>query len=252
MPLTTPDQSPWPPLDAQAAIMSGILGTSQPSLAATCSTGNCTWPTTPTTGVCSSCNDVRDQMKFVSGTSSITRIAYTIPLGGDSTNNLSVTLEPHGLFVLKSTSPGNSSWSFPPGRQSFATVWALGVPASSYTKLISLRTLPNQSSTEPLMVAYSCSIYFCLQAYNATSTNGVFEPRLVGSWDQMNQSSPEVFEPAEWAPGQPQPAWTFADIPASLNVANASAHTVDFESRFVLTGTFSDLLNGSVGLDGYS
>lgn len=100
------------------------------------------------------------------------------------------------------------------------------------------------------MVAYSCSLYFCLQAYNATSADGIFEEKLVGLWDRMNESGPNPFNLTDWKPGQPQPTWTFADIPDSMNMANASAYVVDFESRQVLARSITGGIRGRVGLQG--
>lgn len=102
------------------------------------------------------------------------------------------------------------------------------------------------------MVAYSCSLYFCLQAYNATSQNGIFEEKLVGSWDLMNESGPNPFYITSWEPGQPQPTWTFVDVPDSMNLANTSAYVVDYESRYVLSGAIHVGIGGRVGLDGFN
>lgn len=102
------------------------------------------------------------------------------------------------------------------------------------------------------MVAYSCSLYFCLQAYNATSADGIFKEKLVGSWDRMNESGLNPFHITDWAPGRPQPTWTFVDVPDLMHLANASAYVVDFESRHALTEAINSGIVGTVGLDGFT
>lgn len=163
-----------------------------------------------------------------------------------------MTLEPHNLFGLASIEPGGPfgpTTNFPPGRQILTTVWALGVPPSRYSDVLKIRKA-NRSNTDPLMVAYSCSLYFCLQAYNATSADGIFEEKLVGSWDRMNQNGPNPFHMVNWEPGKPQPTWTFVDVPDTMNLANASAFVVDFESRHVLAEAITTGIGGTVGLNG--
>jgi hypothetical protein len=34
------------------------------------------------------------------------------------------------------------------------------------------------------MVAYSCSVYFCVQAYNISTTTGETSQTIVGTWAQ--------------------------------------------------------------------
>ena len=181
--------TPNPPQDALAAIIDGTLGTSQSTIKATCLSGNCTWPTTPTSGICSACNNVKDQ-----ATSQLkdalngddpdhlfqyanfelpTTIIDIDPNDGNGTHTFSTVstlsvqtpmFEP--LFSVQTIIPNGTMGVFVDGRQELATIWALGVPASLFGNATSLNeSAPNiTANADPLIVAYSCSLYFCLQA----------------------------------------------------------------------------------------
>lgn len=177
--------------------------------------------------------------------------AYTLHLGEYHPGTITLAVGMRKLFSLTFLKPGNLSATAVnshPGRQILTTVWALGVSASTFSNFTFLQKL-NHSNTDPLMVAYSCSLYFCLQAYNATSAGGIFEEKVVGLWDQMNESGPNPFNITDWSPGQPQPTWTFVDVPDSMNLANASAYVVDFTSRQVLADSIIRGMDGEVWVD---
>ena len=65
----------------------------------------------------------------------------------------------------------------------------------------------------------------------------------------MNTTVPQNFNVAGWELGNPQPNWTFTEIPDQMNVANASSYILDYESRFVLGAALSSGLQGSVNAD---
>ena len=247
---TWSDHGPVPRLDAQAAVMSSIMGTSKRMPIATCSTANCTWPVTPSNGVCGSCEDVRDQATFTTDNSTTTGMAYTLSTGGTNPPNISVTFDSDSLFALVSMQPSGNTSGFVSGRQSVVSIKALGIPASSFGAASSLKSRPNRTWAESLVVAYSCSLYFCLQAYNASSTKGIFTPQLLETWDQMDVNVPANFTSSSWASGDPQPNWTFAQIPASMNVDQAlSGPVLDFESRTALGTPLLMGLRASVGIN---
>ena len=148
------------------------------------------------------------------------------------------------FFALASTVSNGTARNFTRGQQNITTVWTLGVPASAGKD--------PSSWTESSIVAYRCDLYFCLQGYNATSTNGRFNIQPVQSWGQMDVSVPPEeadIVTTSWSPDSPQPVWTFVDVPASMNVGNASAYTMDFISRLSLSHTFSSTVVGTVNED---
>ena len=253
------DHHVYLPLDASAAITSGIIGTKKPPVTVACVTGNCIWPVIPTLGVCSSCNDIKSQINITTpapknSSSSVAGPVYTIFLGDEYTsslsNNVSVNLgDPDDVFAIETVIPGGYlPTTFPSGRLTFARVFALGVPASSFQNLSTISY--SSSSLNSLVVAYSCDLYFCLQAYDANTTSGNYTEEMIESWDQMNASVPADFSSSNWAPGRPQPVWGFSAIPESMNVMNATEYRVDYQSRGVLGYSVASSVFGTVGYDG--
>ena len=244
-----------PPSDALVAIATGVLGTIGLPLTATCLTGNCTWPTTPTNALCSTCDNVRDQVVFTSNSSSESGLTYTLPLGGSDTNvtpgwpSISVSVEPDNIFVLLTSETNGSINEFRSGRQNIASIQALGIPSNSYEMLRTHYVSRNKTTIDPLIVAYNCDIYFCLQAYNASTINGAYAEQLVGIWDQMDLSMPSSFDLEDWLPGEPQAEWSFRAAPQSLNMMNSSTYKLDFVSRYFLMAALLNGIKGQVGYD---
>ena len=100
---------------------------------------------------------------------------------------------------------------------------------------------------QKLMVAYKCRFYFCLQAYNATSTSGNFQQTLISSWDQMVQ---EPKQDGRISTSISDTKWAFANIPAALNAPADSKHAISFGSQYALSIAFETSLNGTVEVDG--
>ena len=66
----------------------------------------------------------------------------------------------------------------------------------------------------------------------------------------MVETGPVPINSTASTPDGPQKSWSFSDVPEYMNVANASAYSVDIGSRFVLAWTFLQIVNGSVGIEG--
>ena len=113
----------------------------------TCSTGNCTWPTTPTLGICSSCNDAKSRL---TKTTNSTEITYTLQwpevFTGPQTNLLfersaqstnltfNITLENDSLTlaILSHADPVLNLTS--DGRLVISSFNLLGIPAANWDK----------------------------------------------------------------------------------------------------------------------
>ena len=220
-----------------------------------CSTANCEWPTIPTLGICSACENVKGRMKITNGSSFPPFLNYTLSLGGNLTypdrNSITINVaDVNTFFTLSSATPGGiNQGHFPVGRQVFATVYALGFPASAPPNM-SLEANQyniNQSKIDQSVVAHACSLYFCLQAYNATSNNNSLNQRFVETWDPMVETGPNPYNISTWEMGwRNQTSWSFSDVPDSMNAANASAYGVDFVSRYILAWNFMKTFTGTV------
>ena len=250
-----------------AAISSGIIGSRKPPVAPSCITGNCTWPITPKLGICSACQDVKSQVVVSTGATNGSSLSggaanFSLSLGGGEfdlilyhypVTNITVDLrDQSNLYSMATVFPGGyPPTKFPSGRLSFADFYAVGVPASSIFETENLGPLPNVTALDPLVVAYNCDMHFCLQAYNASMTGGDYTEEVIETWDQMTPTVPSNFTGGadSWSPGEPQPIWTFSNIPSSMNVANASEYSIDYESLCILGSVMTGSIIGMAGID---
>ena len=241
-----PIDNPQAPLDVDGAIVSSIL-TNASLPAGTCPTGNCTWPTTPTLGVCSTCSNLT--LTSVSGPSNVTYSAPWGDLVANSGSNVSLTFQDSfggnenvNISVLAS-SPG---WNLESdGRLPIVNFYQFGIPPARYETFFDSYDPGSFSNTDfidPFMVAYNCSFSFCLQSFSASTTAGKDQQRPVGSWGQMTSSGNS----------SGNVPWTFTDVPAnmSMNIINASTYTVDESSLKALGQAFKPFITGSVVLQG--
>jgi hypothetical protein len=170
--------------------LSSIFNANTSLLGIACATGNCSWPTTPTIGVCSSCTDVRNKM---------TKTNVSLPLVEDPTNPSNLTQEQfvqyslsyadmlfepfdlspepasirfghhsitYGNTNLSTIVQGTYSNSTPAGQLPISQFFMLGIPPTSFAAFLAAYTLEGQIYTlspaklDPLVVAYNCSFSF--------------------------------------------------------------------------------------------
>jgi hypothetical protein len=240
------------PMAVQGALISSVFYGNTTSTAGLCPTGNCTWPSTPTLGMCSSCTDVRS--KLVTNGSTPFSVNYTLPWMNTVSNaqNTTLSLESTAeslvcpLATLR-TNPQTPVSSTVDGRLVAAQFHVFGIPPSNYdyytsnycrgevTRGILPPATPlNLSDISPLLVAYDCSFYFCLQTVSAETKDGTFKDALVSTWDQ-------------WKQLENQSSWyTLNGTPSIMNAGDDSVYQVDSLSFLVIGTAFDSLLNGSV------
>ena len=206
--------------------------------------------------MCSTCRDAKNQTVF---TPPIGDEHHFLPANYTLEDYLSISLDLTGTNVFTTqavnTQAPAMNFEYPSGRIVIATIYSLGLSPLT-VKSIMENAKPwefTQNSTESAIVAYSCDLYWCLQAYNATTMNGVFSSSLVDTWDQMNETMPSDFSVSTFMPGQGmQPTLSFMGIPSDFNVANASEHVLDFESVTALQNALPFAIAGVVGYDSNS
>jgi hypothetical protein len=248
------------PLGVKGALLSSVLNPIALP-AATYPTGNCRWPTTPTLGICNSCEDVKQQM-ITNVFPDVNEILYTLlwpePVslitGNCSDNNncpnttFTFNILPHIDFALAQQTTANFYPNLTKdGRLLVSQFHLIGIPPSTFNQFV--MTYGSGQPLQPddinsLMRDYYCSFYFCLQAFAANSTVGSTQQQLVSTWDQ-------------WNPQQTNESstWTMADPPQIMNLANDSAapeYQIDETSRQVVTDVFAELVTGGVGSGGPS
>ena len=218
--------------------MSSILNNASLPIGS-CPTGSCTWPTTPTLGVCSTCSKIT--LTTVSGPSNVT---YSAPWGdlADDEGSVSLTFQNTPLVnqsVNISVLASSLVWNLESdGRLPIINFYVSGIPPARYQTFnlsYPSGSFSNIDFIDPLMVAYNCSLSFCLQSFSASTTVGKAQQRSVGSWGQMT--------------GLANESWTFTDVPANMNmnIIDASAYTVDASSLEALGLASTPFLTGSVG-----
>ena len=71
-------------------------------------------------------------------------------------------------------------------RSNIAEFYAWGLSPLSLSNLESRLAVDTETtsleSLDDYMIAYSCSLYFCIQAYNVSTTAGVTSQTIVGTW----------------------------------------------------------------------
>src|SRR5256714_5196684 len=90
-------------------------------------------------------------------------------------------------------------------RSNIAEFYAFGLSPMSLSNLLSkLEVDPKITGLDDYMIAYSCSLYFSVQAYNVSSTAGETSQTIVGTWAQTRQVVGH-------------PAINFTDVPRDMN-----------------------------------
>ncbi|GAP87558.2 hypothetical protein SAMD00023353_0900210 [Rosellinia necatrix] len=155
----------------QSAIISTIGGQTTPPIAM-CTSGNCTWASIATLGVCSACMNVTLQIEVEcprDESANLSRCYYTFPSGG----NLSAVAFTPGGAGAKQPTRWNSSATFPPSLVE-------GSPMENETAALAsfnaIQIVGDGSSTALLQnpIAWQCALAFCEKIYrNVTAENGL-------------------------------------------------------------------------------
>ncbi|KAL9063067.1 MAG: hypothetical protein Q9157_008444 [Trypethelium eluteriae] len=127
-------------VSAMAAINSGILSSNVTPVTASCPSGDCSWPTTPTIGVCGACIDISKEL----GTPALDTNAQGQPQV--------LTISEGSKYILNSSAVGNSS---------------VDVIIADFNIVGS----QNQALADP--AATECALWFCLQALDVNQEAGV-------------------------------------------------------------------------------
>ncbi|KAK5273038.1 hypothetical protein LTR99_002431 [Exophiala xenobiotica] len=153
--------------DMLAAVYTGLYGASTNDQDLfRCSSSNCTYPDTPSLAICARCHDLKSQLitaEDISGTT------WTLPGGPEIV----------GITLMNVTSTANSSLTV-----SFRNAGPL-IAAFSYingTDEINIQT------GKPIVPeASECALFLCVQAYNATVSQGRLTQTVVREWTQMEE-----------------------------------------------------------------
>ena len=236
-------------LAVEAALLSGILKTNTSLPGAVCPTGNCTWPVTPTLGICSRCADAN--VTVISGTRKVTTndsdayditppfettsvrvrevttcnyTAYTLPWPSNfdyDAINSSLTLQTcsnaqtpqlnESNWVLASAPLIGGGWIPGECNAIIANIYSFGVRSTS---------LPYSLGQMSPFFAYNCSLYFCVRGYSAVTSSGNMKQQPIAT---VVNESPSVNISA-YSDNDFQ--WQFYDLPTELNAGKTPVFNV--------------------------
>ncbi|KAL2006985.1 hypothetical protein VTN00DRAFT_8423 [Thermoascus crustaceus] len=205
-------------LPMKAAIYNGIFNTDQSlfSISPDCPTGNCTWPTFSSLGVCSQCINSTDSIeRKCTGSGMMKSCNMSLPDDG-------VSLSSGGLSTnafLKSI----TGYKFP----------GLPVYPSGITGLQVLAIPDNGIGQEP-PTAYSCTLYFCVKTYQAAVNSGTFNESILYTFP--NSSTADSSGASVDARG----AVTLDPMPG-----HDGPFTVPFQAKDAMSYYLSDLFTGN-------
>lgn len=177
-----------------------------------CTTGNCTWSTFVSAAVCSSCKDISSEIftQSGSGRDNGTNVP-TAMNAGLYDNNFTISTLPYSEIRNwngYSEIVNENWWNLTTGNsQSLSrTLMTLNTTYKSSRTLrhanidtlmmaFAIMRAPDEwiqskvpwESSRP--IATECALYFCTNAYQAKSQNGVLQERVVGSWAIRDQES---------------------------------------------------------------
>lgn len=197
-------------------------------LSAPCTTGNCTWPITPSLGVCGECRSLRwSAPENCTGStydpSGDQSCIYTLPdnqtlrVGkGDYVNIFQVSLSDGVAYNASSTTIPY-----------ILNIEAIGMPYGA----------PAWDAT--LISAQECALWYCIQAYNTSVTSNQQDQKTVETWSQVT------------FPPDPEGAdingtITFTVIPSSMNVNRGVSYSVGVDSWHGAQAGFQNIFSQGV------
>lgn len=202
----------------KAAIYNGMLTDNVQPLTASCPSGNCSWPLTPSLAVCGGCVPAK-YLKTCSGDgvkySGKNFCAYTMPSG--SVANLSVYMGV-GFQVMPSTRAhfNNSNLN----RVYAANFDVVGAPYKTYAG----EGLP------PNLVSSECALWMCVQTYNTSMQLGKQVQTVASTFSAHNNYN-----------------YIFRPLPADMNPPPVN-FSVELIAIDALQSYLASLLNGTVTL----
>ncbi|RAR15227.1 pyridoxamine 5'-phosphate oxidase [Stemphylium lycopersici] len=198
-----------------SSIYSGFHNSTPNPVAVECRTGNCTWPTFLSAAVCSSCEDVSSELVFSTANGKVN--GSNVPLQ----TNVHLGVRPYSVFTLPESEIKN--WNGNAKVENDEFKHTTGVSMSPLT-LMTMRTLFKANRTlrhsdlQTMMMAFviikapeewftgkiswelshpvatECALYFCANAYQAKSENGVLQENVVESWAIQDPAWNKSFE----------------------------------------------------------
>jgi hypothetical protein len=210
----------------KAAIANGIYNSDISDLTAYCPTGNCTWPRIPTLGMCGGCTNVTDALKKTcqAGGPGYQACNYTLPSGtfftyswldGNGPNSggfedYFVSSATNGRVYNGSDPSASIPFTFPHGG-GVGGLSTVPVYTAHFEAIYQANSGDNPSNSISAISATECALWFCIQAYDISTTLGIQTQTLNASWTTVL-----------YPPGGGWDTLPFANIPADFNIVPAN------------------------------
>ncbi|KAI9658615.1 MAG: hypothetical protein M1821_002175 [Bathelium mastoideum] len=143
-------------ISAKAAVINGALSIDVTPVQANCPSGDCSWPTTPTIGVCGTCIDISSKIQ-------------TPSLNTNRQDQPQVLTITNGSNFISNPSTANDS--------------------SIDMLLIDFNIIASQGQAIVNPVATECALWFCLQALGASQVDGVQNTTAIQTWSEASSPS---------------------------------------------------------------
>ena len=217
----------------KAAIYNGMLTEGVQPVTTPCSTGNCTWPLTPTLAVCGGCIKSKYQTNCLqSVTLSDPCCNYTMPSGSVATLCKEVGGEGTGFQVMQSK--GSFYDSQDPSRRYISNFDIFGAPFGTTTEV-----LWSNIST----ISSECALWMCVQALN-TTTSSTRQTQL------SIQDFASVINSTQFDDGSSgSDNIAFMPLPPSMSPRAQATYNLSVFSTMYLGEYLSQMINGTVFLD---
>lgn len=206
-----------PTLSTKSAVYSGLISTEPTITAASCRTGNCSWPVIPTLAACGGCSTIPVD----------TRCNETAKTCTYSTSTTSVEGPMNGGYSIFKVGPSNG------------TVYPMTSTSRAYFSVFDILSIIQQDSEEIAIDGNECALWFCIKSYSVSVNGGIQNESLVGNW-----SSTAVGH------GDTGAEYGFVNIPfEQLNVENGTSYAITHEAMTALRLFMVGIITGTVYAD---
>jgi len=211
------------PFAFRASIYNGMLSDSIVPITASCPTGNCTWPVTPSLAICGQCSPSTYEIHCNNYSCN-----YTMPSGSIITLISPGTSEGPG-FAVKSGTGGKYNSSL----HDKLYIANFDVVGASYMSLS--QGFSNQTTT-----ASECAMWLCVQAYNVSTRSNHQVQTTIQTFSSINSTPTDEIGLANF---------TFPTLPAEMNATPNTNYSVSALGALGFQDTLSAMFNGTASLD---
>jgi hypothetical protein len=211
------------PFALRASIYNGMLSDTIVPITASCPTGNCTWPVTPSLAICGQCSlstyEIHCDNNFCN---------YTMPSGSIITLISPGASEGPG-FAVKSGTGGKYNSSLH-DKLYIANFDVVGAPYMSLSQGFS-----NQTTN-----ASECAMWLCVQAYHVSTRSNHQVQTTIQTLSSIN--STQTY-------GGVLTNFTFPTLPEEMNATPNTNYSVSLLGAKGFQDTLSTMFNGTAELD---